>query len=49
MGYGGLYPVTVIGRVVAMASSFVGIAIIALPAGIITAGYTAALEKDREG
>ncbi len=49
VGYGDLYPVTVIGRVVAMVSSFAGIAIIALPAGIITAGYMAALEKDREG
>ena len=39
MGYGDIYPVTTLGRVVTMASSFVGIAIVALPAGIITAGY----------
>lgn len=39
MGYGDIYPVTTIGRVVTMLSSFVGIAIVALPAGIITAGY----------
>lgn len=39
MGYGDIYPVTTIGRVVTMISSFVGIAIVALPAGIITAGY----------
>lgn len=39
MGYGDIYPVSTIGRVVTMVSSFVGIAIVALPAGIITAGY----------
>lgn len=39
MGYGDIYPVTEIGRVVTMVSSIFGIAIVALPAGIITAGY----------
>lgn len=39
MGYGDIYPVSDIGRVVTMISSFVGIAIVALPAGIVTAGY----------
>lgn len=39
MGYGDIYPVTTAGRVVTMLSSFVGIAIVALPSGIITAGY----------
>lgn len=39
MGYGDIYPVTAAGRIVTMLSSFVGIAIVALPAGIITAGY----------
>lgn len=39
MGYGDIYPTTTFGRVVTMLSSFIGIAIVALPAGIITAGY----------
>jgi len=39
MGYGDIYPVTSIGRMVTMVSSIFGIAIIALPSGIITAGY----------
>lgn len=39
MGYGDIYPVTQIGRIVTMISSLFGIAIVALPAGIITAGY----------
>lgn len=39
VGYGDIYPTTSIGRVVSMVSALVGIAIIALPSGIITAGY----------
>lgn len=39
VGYGDLYPVTTAGRIVTMFSSIFGIAIVALPAGIITAGY----------
>lgn len=46
MGYGDIYPVTTIGRIVTMISSFVGIAIVALPAGIITAGYMDRLNQD---
>ena len=38
MGYGDIYPVSVAGRIVTMVSSFMGIAIVALPAGIITSG-----------
>ncbi len=45
MGYGDIYPVTEIGRVVTMVSSVFGIAIVALPAGIITAGYMDELNK----
>lgn len=36
MGYGDIYPVTIAGRFITMASSFMGIAIVALPSGIIT-------------
>ena len=39
VGYGDIYPVSVAGRIVAMLSSFFGIAIVALPAGIVTAEY----------
>ena len=39
VGYGDIYPVTFFGRIITMLSAFVGIAIVALPAGIITAGY----------
>ena len=48
VGYGDIYPVTMLGRTVAMISSAFGIAIIALPSGVITAGYLAEIEKDEE-
>lgn len=49
VGYGDIYPVTIAGRLIAMISSIFGIAVVALPAGIITAGYMRALsEKDKE-
>jgi len=49
MGYGDIYPVTTFGRVVTMVSSIFGIAIVALPAGIITAGYMSEINNDSEG
>ncbi len=48
MGYGDIYPVTTVGRLVTMLSSLLGIAVIALPAGIVTAGYMDELKKERE-
>lgn len=47
MGYGDIYPVTTIGRIVTMISSVFGIAIIALPAGIITAGFMEGLNSNK--
>ena len=48
MGYGDIYPVTVTGRIVTILSAFTGIAIVALPAGIITAGYMNELSAEKE-
>jgi len=39
LGYGDVYPISDAGRIVTMLSSLVGVAIIALPSAIITAGY----------
>ena len=47
VGYGDIYPITTLGRIITMVSSFMGIAIVALPAGIITAGYTKEIESDK--
>ena len=39
VGYGDIYAISTTGKIITMISSFLGIAIVALPAGIITAGY----------
>lgn len=46
VGYGDICPVTVLGRTVAMVSSFFGIAIVALPAGIVTAEYLKSIQPE---
>lgn len=48
VGYGDIYPVTTLGRFVTMLSSIFGIAIIALPSGVITAGYLSELTNDKK-
>ena len=48
VGYGDIYPVTNIGRLVTMISSAFGIAIIALPSGVITAGYLDEISKKEQ-
>ncbi len=47
VGYGDIYPVTTIGRIITMLSSVFGIAIVALPSGVITAGYIDEINKDK--
>ncbi len=48
VGYGDLYPITDTGRVISIISSMVGIAIIALPSGIVTAGYMDELKNRKD-
>lgn len=48
VGYGDLTPVTDIGRFVSMLSSLFGVAIIALPSGVITASYLEELRSLRK-
>lgn len=45
VGYGDVYPVTMTGRIIGMISAVVGIALIALPSGIITSAYLDELRK----
>ena len=47
VGYGDLTPVTDIGRFVSMLSSLFGVAVIALPSGVITASYLEELRSMR--
>jgi voltage-gated potassium channel len=48
VGYGDIYPISGIGRVISILSSIVGIAVIALPSGIMTAGYIDELRARKE-
>ncbi|MBQ6378566.1 MAG: ion transporter [Prevotella sp.] len=48
VGYGDLYPISSTGRVISIISAMVGIAIIALPSGIVTAGYMDELKNRKE-
>lgn len=47
VGYGDIYPTSLIGQVISMVSSFLGIAIVALPSGIIISGYQDEVEGNR--
>lgn len=46
VGYGDITPVSAVGRMFTVLSAFVGVAIIALPSGIITAGYLDVLHSE---
>ena len=48
VGYGDMIPVTDIGRFVSMLSSLFGVAIIALPSGVITASYLEELKQSKK-
>ena len=48
VGYGDLTPVTDLGRFISMLSSLFGMAIIALPSGVITAGYLDELRNQKK-
>ncbi|WP_303834877.1 ion transporter [Ruminococcus flavefaciens] len=39
VGYGDIYPVTVIGKILAICSAFLGVGVVAIPTGIISAGF----------
>lgn len=46
VGYGDIYPKSDIGHFISMVSSFFGIAVIAMPAGIVTAGFMEELDSE---
>ncbi|MGT2950096.1 ion transporter [Streptococcus cuniculi] len=49
VGYGDIYATSILGKTMTMISALVGIAIVALPAGIITAGYMEEIAKTQNG
>lgn len=48
VGYGDVYPVTLAGKIVAGMISILGIGMVALPAGIISAGFVEELSSDKQ-
>ncbi len=48
VGYGDIYPVSMAGQIITMLSAVLGIAIVALPASIITAGYMEEIHSKKE-
>ncbi|MBQ3841774.1 MAG: ion transporter [Ruminiclostridium sp.] len=45
VGYGDIYPVTVIGRIIAIFIAFLGVCAVAVPTGIISAGFVEKFSK----
>jgi voltage-gated potassium channel len=48
VGYGDMYPITVLGKTLASAISILGIGLVALPAGILASGFSEEMRKSRE-
>ena len=48
VGYGDIYPSSELGRAISMLSSLFGVAIIALPSGVITASYLEELRESKK-
>ena len=48
IGYGDVYPVTPVGKVIGGVIAFLGIGLFALPAGILASGFTEELRKHQE-
>ncbi len=49
VGYGDVYPVTVLGKVMAVVISFLGVGAVAIPTGIISAGFVEQYTKAQGG
>ncbi len=47
IGYGDIYPTTDVGRLITMVSALVGVAVIALPSGMITAAYISEINRKK--
>ncbi len=46
VGYGDIYPITTLGKAISMLISLTGIAIVALPAGVIASAFTDELQEE---
>ena len=39
VGYGDIYPITTLGRIMAICIAYLGVGVVAIPTGIISAGF----------
>ena len=46
VGYGDIYPVTILGKCMAIVIAFLGVGVVAIPTGIISAGFVEQYTKD---
>ena len=47
VGYGDIYPITVVGQIMAICIAFLGVGVVAIPTGIISAGFVEQYQKDQ--
>ncbi len=45
VGYGDIYPVTIVGKIMAICIAFFGVGVVAIPTGIISAGFVEQYSK----
>ena len=48
VGYGDVYPVTMMGKILSGIIAFIGIGLVALPTGIISSGFVEELQKKKK-
>lgn len=48
VGYGDIYPITIMGKVIATSLAFIGVGLIAIPAGLISAAYVEEVNSLKE-
>jgi voltage-gated potassium channel len=48
VGYGGAYPVTVIGKIFAALFAIAAVGVVAMPTGILAAAFSDAFQRERQ-
>lgn len=48
VGYGDIYPITIVGKLMAIVISFLGVGVVAIPTGIISAGFVEQYNKSKD-
>ena len=48
LGYGGAFPVTVLGKIFAVIFGIAAVGVVAMPIGILAASFSSAFQRERE-